>query len=81
MAALSIVYGITNYLLTGGNHIVSTATSSTAQGGGGSFEDRKPRGSNVAVNDRSQSKPTRGPTNGWRQRDVVEVVVVIVMEM
>ena len=30
----------------------------------------------VAVNNGSQSEPTDGPTSGWRQRSVVEVVVV-----
>ena len=32
----------------------------------------------VAENDRSQSEPTDGPTSGWMQPSVVEVVVVIV---
>ena len=30
----------------------------------------------VAVNDGSQSEPADGPTSGWRQCSVVEVVVV-----
>ena len=34
----------------------------------------------VAVNDGSQSEPIDGPTSGWRQRSVVEVVVVIEAE-
>ena len=33
----------------------------------------------VAVNHGSQSDSTDGPTNGWRQRTVVEVVVVLVV--
>ena len=33
----------------------------------------------VAVNHGSQSKPTAGPTSGWRLRSVVEVVVVPVV--
>ena len=35
----------------------------------------------VAVTDGSRSDPTDGPTSGWRQRGVVEVVVVIAVEM
>ena len=35
----------------------------------------------VAVNDGSQGEPTDGPTSGWRQHSVVEVVVVIAVEM
>ena len=47
-------------------------TGSTAQGSGGSFNDRKPKGDRlVAVNDGSESEPTDGPTSGWRQRSVV----------
>ena len=34
----------------------------------------------VAVTNGSQSERTDGPTNGWRQRSVVEVVVVIAVE-
>ena len=30
----------------------------------------------VAVTHGSRSEPTQGPTSGWRQRGVVEVVVV-----
>ena len=33
------------------------------------------------MNDGSQSEPTDGPTSGWRQHSVVEVVVVIVAEL
>ena len=33
------------------------------------------------MNDGSQSEPTDGPTSGWRQRSVVEVVVVIAVEI
>ena len=33
------------------------------------------------MNDGSQSEPTDGPTSGWRQRSVVEVVVAIAVEM
>ena len=33
------------------------------------------------MNDGWQSEPTDGPTRGWRQRSVVEVVVVIVAEL
>ena len=32
------------------------------------------------MNDGSQSEPTDGRTSGWRQRSVIEVVVVIVAE-
>ena len=35
----------------------------------------------VAVNHGSQSEPTNGPKSGWRQRNVVVVVVVIVFAM
>ena len=31
----------------------------------------------VAVNHRSQSEATDGPTSGWRQRSVVEVAVYL----
>ena len=31
------------------------------------------------MNHGSQSEPTDGPTSGWRQRGVVEVVVVLVI--
>ena len=34
----------------------------------------------VDVTHGSRSEPTQGPTNGWRQRSVVEVVVAIVVE-
>ena len=34
----------------------------------------------VAVNHGSPREPTDGPTSGWRQRNVVEVVVVLVAE-
>ena len=33
------------------------------------------------MNDGSQSEPTDGAKSGWRQRSVVEVVVVTVVEM
>ena len=33
------------------------------------------------MNDGSQSEPTDGPTSVWRQRSVVEVVVVIVADI
>ena len=33
------------------------------------------------MKDGSQSEPTDGPTSGWRQHSVVEVVVVIVVAM
>ena len=32
------------------------------------------------MNDGSQSEPADGPRSGWRQRSLVEVVVVIVAE-
>ena len=51
-----------------------------AQGGGGSFKIANYRRL-VAVNYASQSKPTDGPTSGWTQRSVVEVVAVLVAEM
>ena len=35
----------------------------------------------AAVNDGTQSEPTDGSKSGWRQRSVIEVVVVIVGEM
>ena len=38
--------------------------SSTAQGSGGSFKDRKPVGE-VTVNDGWQSEPTHGPISVW----------------
>ena len=34
-----------------------------------------------AVNDEFQSQPSDGPTSGWRQRSVVDVVVVLVAEL
>ena len=33
----------------------------------------------VAVNHGSQSVPTDGPTSGWRQRSVVEVIVAVIV--
>ena len=33
------------------------------------------------MNDGLQSEPTDGPTSGWRQRSVVEVVAVFVAEL
>ena len=33
------------------------------------------------MSDGWQSEPTDGPTSGWRQRSVVEVVVVLVAGM
>ena len=33
------------------------------------------------MNDRSQSEPTDGPTSGWRQPSVVEVVIEIVAKV
>ena len=43
-------------------------TSSTAQGSGGSFKNRKPIGDErlVVVNHRWQSESTDGLTGGWR---------------
>ena len=35
----------------------------------------------VAVNHGSQGQPADRPTSGWRQRSVVEVAVVLVVEM
>ena len=40
-------------------------TSSTAQGGGGSFKNRKPTGELVVVNHEWQSESTDGPKGGW----------------
>ena len=47
-------------------HIIPVCT---AQGGGGSFKDTKPRRL-VAVNHGSQSESTDGSKSGWRQRSV-----------
>ena len=35
----------------------------------------------VAVTDESQREPTDEPTSGWKQRTVVEVVVLIAVEI
>ena len=35
----------------------------------------------AAVNEGTQSEPTAGSKSGWRQRSLVEVVVVFVTEM
>ena len=40
-------------------------TSSTAQGGGGTFKNRKPIGGLVVVNHGWQSEPTDGPEGRW----------------
>ena len=53
----------------------------TAQGGDGSFKDRKQTGEVGSVIDGWQSEPTDGPTSGWRQRSVVVVVVALVVVM
>ena len=46
------------------HHDYTHITSSTAQGGGGSFRNRKPIGEVVANHGR-QSESTDGPTGGW----------------
>ena len=56
---------------------VLCVTSSTAQGGGGSFNIGNLKERLVAVNDGRQSAPTDGPTSGWRQCSVVAVVSVV----
>ena len=43
----------------------STNTSSTAQSGGGSFKNRKPKERLVVVNHGWQSESTDGPKGGW----------------
>ena len=53
----------------------------TAQGGGGSFKDRKPIGKIRCCQSWMASKSTDGSKSGWRQRNVVVVVVLIVIAM
>ena len=50
----------------------------TAQGGSGSFKDRKPIGA-VRLSHGWQSKSTDGSKSGWRQSSVVVVVVLVVV--
>ena len=66
-----LLYQIKSY-----HHIISH-TSSTAQGGSGSFKHGTPIGEVGCVNDGWQSEPTDEPTSGWRQRSVVVVVVAV----
>jgi len=44
---------------------IYTRTSSTAQGGGGSFKNRKPIGKLIVVTHGWQSESTDGPKGGW----------------
>ena len=56
-------------------------SNSTAQGGGGSFKIGNLEEKLVAVTDGCQSEPTDGSKSGWRQRNVVVVVLVLVLAM
>ena len=56
-------------------------TSSTAQGGGGRSKRGNLQERFCAVSHGWQSEPTDGPASGWRQRNVVLVVVAVVNDM
>ena len=44
---------------------IAMCTSSTAQGGGGSFKDRKPIGEDGCCESRMAERNNAGSTNGW----------------
>ena len=61
-------------------HCLLCLPGSTAQGGGGSFKDRKPiREDHCCESHGWLSDPTDGSKTAWTQRSIVVVVFVVAM--